>query len=212
MKTNNLFPRRAASLVVLLLALLLMLGGTTRAESETDHNPGQAGPDACLHAADCMALVNRAHKEAQTEQLTSALADYEAAHKRWQAPWLLFNIGRILHRLKRWQEAATFYERYLANDATESAEQRELASKYLGQVNAELSQRTSTAAATVLSPAAVLVQTPNPPLGPGRHPMTKKWWLWTLTGIVAAGAIAGVVVGTQPSTIGDSVPRYRPFE
>jgi hypothetical protein len=49
---------------------------------------------------------------------------------------------------------------------------------------------------------------PTPPPPPATKPIYKKWWFWTIIGVVAAGAVAGGVAGGLAS---QKKPPAEPF-
>lgn len=50
---------------------------------------------------------------------------------------------------------------------------------------------------------------PAPPMEE-ETPVYKKWWLWTAVGVVAAGAITGIVLASRPKNV--EVPGVRDFD
>jgi hypothetical protein len=52
-------------------------------------------------------------------------------------------------------------------------------------------------ATVVQAPPPVTIATAPPPALPHAEPLVEQWWFWTLIGVVAAGAAAGIIVAVN---------------
>ncbi len=146
---------------------------------------------------------------------------FEAALSRWQEayalssrPALQYNIGLALDRLRRDEEAIEAFRSYLTWDskgerADEVRGRIEALEKASVARRAALEQATAEAAAaqarSVATPAeaAATVATdassagpPVPEAGRGSS-LTQQWWFWPAVGVLAAGALAGVIAASS---------------
>lgn len=153
--------------------------------------------DPCLRDARCQELLVHAQAASQEQQYEDALKTYREAYSRSSAPWLLVNIGRMHHKLGRYQEAKRSYTRYLASTRQPGDdEQRATAIDFLHQTENQLAVPVAANSDTNASQA--------------RQPVYKKWWFWTLVGGAAAAVVVGTAVGVsarQPDLSG--VMQYR---
>lgn len=124
--------------------LLALLGATSSAAADepvaktaATGAPG-AGADPCLDDALCRAHYQRARSLSKADDLSGALAAYQAAYHRREVPWLLLNIGRTLHKLGKPAEAVTYYEQYLASGPPGDAASMTRARTYLREAQSEL--------------------------------------------------------------------------
>lgn len=157
--------------------------------------------DPCLRDADCQELLARAQAASQEQLYQDALKIYREAYRLSSAPWLLVNIGRMQHKLRRYQEAKKSYARYLASTRQPGDdEERATAIDFLRQTESQL-------ATSLAAPVAV---GSDPNTKEAHQPVYKKWWLWTLVGGATAAVIVGTAVGVsarQPDLSG--VMQYR---
>lgn len=163
--------------------------------------------DACLVNPACQKTTDEARKLSQAGQYDAALVMYQTAYGRSPVPWLLFNIGRMQQKLDRTEQARSSYQRFLQLSQTqEDASLREKAKAYLLEIEREQQRKQS-----ILTPSSPKESPPVSTMPP--TPMYKKWWLWTVVGVVAAGATAtaiGLSVATRtPDTSG--WPVSQPF-
>lgn len=124
--------------------LLALLGATSSAAADepvaktaATGAPG-SGADPCLDDALCRAHYQRARSLSKADDLSGALAAYQAAYHRREVPWLLLNIGRTLHKLGKPAEAVTYYEQYLASGPPGDAASMTRARTYLREAQSEL--------------------------------------------------------------------------
>lgn len=145
----------------------------------------------------CAEQADRARQLSREGKLEDALQIYHTAYKLRADPKLLFNIARVLHKLGRLAEAATYYQRYLQAGAENIPEQRQKAQDYLLQAkreelnNEQALAREKALLARENKPRGILgIPTPV-----ARHPpMQKRRPLWRLAfGSFLLGG--GLVVG-----------------
>ena len=189
-----------AAAVAGLLALGVVLPGSPRPAAA--QSPEE---DPCLRDAACQKLLARAQAASQERRFDDALATYERAYDTSKAPWLLVNVGRMQHKLARYEDARQSYLRYLEQPRQPGdEEQQAAATDFLSQTEAQIKQQ---GALTGTTPAA-------PP--PEKRPLYKKWWLWTVVGGVVAGGVAGTIAGVYATRSSlPTVPaeaQVRPFE
>lgn len=202
----------------MLMGLLLVVLSPASARADA------SDPEACLRDDLCRAQYTLARELSRSGNLEEALAAYETAYQRRPVPILLYNIGRLHHRMRHYADAVRYYSRYLETQAREEAEQRARARQYLEDATKELQQgpapsREPSAEPPVVAPeqtaAAPVSATAQPavrktaeplahPVAPEpaaaatekeRTPLYKRWWLWAIVGgVVVAGAV-GVGLG-----------------
>jgi tetratricopeptide (TPR) repeat protein len=160
--------------------------------------------DAATAQARKLYLSGLAHFNLQEYQ--PAIDDFEAAYRLKPDPVFLYNLGQS-HRLADNPERALyFYRTYLRNFA--SAPNRVEVEGRIATLEKLIADKKNVATppdhalAPEETPApppptpapAPVVVTPAP--APVAHtPVYKKWWLWTIVGVVAAGAAVGIAVG-----------------
>lgn len=124
--------------------LLALLGANSPATAEepgakaTAAGAPGAGADPCIDDALCRAHYQRARTLSKADDLSGALAAYQAAYHRREVPWLLLNIGRTLHKLGKPAEAVTYYEQYLAAGPAGDEASQKRARTYLREAQTEL--------------------------------------------------------------------------
>lgn len=195
-------PWKNSYLAIFIAILLAAASGQSRAQTAAD--------DPCLRELACQRLLAKAQSASQDQRYEDALIIYKKAHNLSSAPWLLVNIGRMQHKLGRYQEAKNNYLRYLESPRQpQDDEQRTTAQNFLAQAESQLSPKPDALHLSVsAAPAA-------PPPAESPRPLYKKWWLWTIVGGVVAGGVAATIAGvylTRPSL--PSVPadaQFHPF-
>ena len=229
---NNLalWTRRLA-----LSAVLLTIGSPSSASAETDNTALSQSPapkkkdDGCLRDNVCRTAYQKALALYDEGRYEEALAGFQGAYARRQMPWLLLNIGRTVQRLGRPKEAIGYYERYKKADPNIDPETERRVNKYIEQAQALLEQTPTqpdmpvqqpNPTATPINPTLPSPQPPSPqplnltPPTPTpvdtpqvATPIYKKWWFWTIIGVVVAGGAVGAAVGVtqankqpQPAT------------
>lgn len=171
-------------------------------KAESQPAPAEVEPDECLADDKCKELYDTARVQSEATQYDAALINYQNAYARRQVPWLLISIGRMQHKLQRFQPAIANYKRYLGLP-TEVTEEvlRTKARTYLKQAQQQWEEQKR-----LLGPQA-LVEKPKTPL-------YKKWWFWTVLGAGAAGLALGVGLGVasrEPDSAGLVTYRLSPM-
>jgi tetratricopeptide (TPR) repeat protein len=178
-----------------LVLFLLLHGalGVARAES------GATSPDSCTLDDACNRLVKQAVSDSQQKQYADALQLYQAAYAIRPEPRLLVSIGRMQHKLQRWEDARQSYQNFLATSTRPDDEPyRKKATEWLKELESQPLSAPGSQASTGAAPPGVLVT--SDPRATESKPIYKKWWFWTAIGgtLVAATAVSvGVVLGTR---------------
>ncbi|GAC1421259.1 MAG: hypothetical protein NVSMB57_14880 [Actinomycetota bacterium] len=159
--------------------------------------PAQAEDKAAARAA-----YAEGRRDYDLNEFTPALEAFKRAYLAYEDPVFLFNIAQCHRQLGNRQEAIKFYRSYLRNSP--EADNREEVNATFARLQAELAQEKQLAASATTAAKSVepsqsleastpMVATAVPP--PRRTPMYKRWWLWTVVGVVAAGAATGLALG-----------------
>jgi tetratricopeptide (TPR) repeat protein len=166
---------------------------------------------ATVHAEDkpaARAAYAEGTKYYDLNQFEPALKAFEKAYWNYEEPAFLFNIAQCYRQLDKKPEALKFYRSYLRKvpEAPNRAEVERLIASLEEAIGRERATRpppkvapepaVAKPEAAAASPAAVTLRKAPPP---ERTPVYKKWWLWTVVGVVAAGAAAGIAVGVTQS-------------
>ena len=196
------------------LWLVLLCGSLALAHADPKSNKA----DGCLKDEVCNSRYKEALAQYDAGRFDDALVGFQAAYARRQMPWLLINIGRTVQRLGRPQEAITYYERYKKAEPNIDAEAVARIDKFIEQARALLEQTPEQPTLpmppkpepTVAPPVAVVNLNPVPPAPPPPEtkPVYKKWWFWTIIGVVVAGGVAGGVAG---AVLSKKSPPAEPF-
>ena len=191
--------------------LFVLLGtGAAQAAEPASGEDGQNASDPCLNDTLCRGHYDEARQAYKDKRYEEALKEYRAAYERRQAPWLLINVGRTLQRLGRLDESLDYYQRYLRADPNPKPEVKSRVEEYIGQVKAGI----ETAPKKEPEPAPTLTAAPVQPVAPQPEskPVYKKWWFWTVIGVVVAGgAAAGVAVALTRSSTPTTMPMMQPM-
>ena len=188
---------------LLLAASLLALPLPSRSQEPSD--PGAARAD-----------YEAGARHYDLAEFDEALASFKDAYRARTDPAFLFNIAQCLRKLNKLDDATTFYRTYLrrAPDASNRVE----VERHLKDVESQME-----AATPPVPPRAFLVQE-TPPAAPPqidlspqptptieKHPLYKRWWIWSAAGAVAAGATVAIIVFTKhdPTTIPSSMLGYQ---
>jgi tetratricopeptide (TPR) repeat protein len=132
-----------------------------------------------------------------------ALEAFKRAYMAYEDPAFLFNIAQCYRQLGDKPNAASFYRSYLRK--VPDAPNREDVSATIATLDAAIAQDNAKAREKAAGAPAPSPPTPRavgttqnqlvtaaPP--PKRTPVYKKWWLWTVVGVVAAGAATAIAV------------------
>jgi tetratricopeptide (TPR) repeat protein len=154
-----------------------------------------------------------------------AAEEYREAYRLKPDPGLLYNIAQSYRLDKNLEQALFFYRSYLRN-SPEPAQRNEVKQR-IASLETQIAQQQSppndvvrpteppppnpvkpATASAELKPRADLVAT-----APPRRPLYKRWWVWTMTGVVAVGAGLGVGLGLglKPGAPGTSLGNHPVF-
>ena len=204
-------PLRGAVMLAFMLGILLSAATTWAGSAEVE-----ATDDACLKDSECLSHYQSARQLSKSGQSQAALEQYLLAYKRQPVARLLYSIARLQHRLGQSREAIASYQRFLATAPPGDAELRGKAQEYKAQLEHDSATAAPAASSDAAATAAIAAQptttavtaAPTP-----RQPIYKKWWLWTIVGVAAAGAITATVIATYPRepTIPDNAQSYSPM-
>lgn len=137
-----------------------------------------------------------------------ALTHFTRSHELSQRPELLYNIGTTQDRLRREPEAVAAFEAYL--EALPDAPNRREVEGRLRVLREEIAREAEEDAErerAAAEAASRVTFVPEVGSDRGGEDVLTSWWLWTIIGVVVAGAVVGAVVGTQVSGE-DSYPDY----
>jgi len=188
---------------VLFVALLLVLAPPAQAADNSE---------AQRHYTAGMAHYNlREYKE--------AIKEFEASYRLAPDPVFLFNLAQCHRLMKHDRDALYFYQAYLrarpdADNRAEVEKRVEALKKAVALLPPEpakpepteptttaTSTSTSTTATTHAEPSHVVNSSVSVAAAPAPRatPVYKKWWLWTIVGVVVVGAAVGtgVALGTR---------------
>ena len=174
---------------------------------------------------DAATLHKQAIGHAKEKRFAEAAQAFAAEYAITKKPDLLFNIAechRLLYSDTRKAEALTEarrgYQRYV--DAAPDGKMADKAREWLHTLDEE-ARKLPPPVAPAPAPAPAkpdleVRQAPSqpatapPPAVDEETPVYKKWWLWTAVGVVAAGAITGIVIASRPKNV--EVPGVRDFD
>jgi tetratricopeptide (TPR) repeat protein len=150
--------------------MLLVLAGGARAESPAE--------------TEARERYNKAQKLADRAEWAEALGEFERSYALTHYPAILYRIALCQEQLRRPADALASYRKYLEDDP--KSERRAGVEAKIRELEREL--------APPVAPANVVVVTPHP-APPPRTPVYRRWWLWTVVGVAAAGTALGVGLG-----------------
>jgi tetratricopeptide (TPR) repeat protein len=198
--------RRIALTIV--LVTMGALGTAPRALAQDAPADGDAVPSAS-HDAEARALFQAGSVAFNDGRFEDALSYFTRSHELSGRPELLYNIGTTQDRLRREPEAVSAFEAYLEavpdahNRREVEGRLRVLREEIAREADAERARaRDATTAPVTDAPSSEPVDRGES--GGGEDVIT-SWWLWTIIGVVVAGAVVGAVVATQ-TTGGDTYP------
>jgi hypothetical protein len=151
----------------------------------------------CLRDPECHRHYRTARKASDAGQYTAALAEYQLAYTERQVPLLLFNIARTLHKMKRYQEAIAYYQKYLDSPSETTEELLKTAAQYKTQAEKESADSqppplnagiAGTSAASISGSAGMTANSSLPkPIGEPRRASRPKWRIAVGVTILAVG-------------------------
>ncbi len=195
-----------------LLVSSVWLAPIDRASAQTAGDPvaGEAAPNASRDA-EARGLFEAGRAAFTDGRFEDALRYFQQSHELSHRDELLYNIGSAADRLQREQEALAAFEGYVRGvpDAPNRREVEGRIRVLRARVEREAADAAAAAAARdattapVYDPLTDPSQQPQPDDGPG---IVGEWWFWTIiVGVVAAGVLTGVLIGT---TGGTTYPPY----
>lgn len=207
-------PRRSGrpGLRLAWLTLLLLLAGARAAAAQP--TTAEATEESCLRDSECLVHYQGARQLSKAGRSEAALDEYQKAYQRLPVPRLLYSIARLQHRLGQSRAALSSYERFLTTTLADDEELRAKAREYKAQLLASpLPPEPAAVAEGEHAQAQSSAALPLAGAAQTRQPVYKKWWLWTLVGAAAAGAITAAVVATYPRepTIPAGAQSYAPM-
>ena len=191
-------------LVTVALACFPLLPGSAQAQT--------AGPTKAESEFDQQLQMAAAHYE-QGRYQDSILA-LQNAYELQPLPRLLCNIGRAYRKLGNHRAAVAQYDLCLKSDP-------EIDPTYRAEVESYIAERRQSWAAKSRAGATESPKAGSgtPPLDKGavtqpcssptaQTPVYKKWWLWTIVGLVVAGGAVGLGVGLTQRQTAAMPPSY----
>lgn len=182
--------------LALALALSTLAAGVAAA-------PARAAVDESSREA--KALFIEGMKQYNVGRYPEAITAFENGYLKKPDPTFLFNLGQCYRMLHNPEAAARQYRAYLR--AQPDAPNRATVETLITEAEEEARRKaiptppTGTLAPSE-GPPKVAVTPPEPVAAPAAAestPVYKKWWLWTLVGVVAVGAGVGLGVGLSQS-------------
>jgi tetratricopeptide (TPR) repeat protein len=163
----------------------------------------QAAPAADLQTVEARRLFQEGMAHFNLREYKQAVEQFQAAYRLRPDPVFLFNVAQAYRLAQDPDQALYFYQAYLRT--SENPPNRGEVQERIAALEKEIAARKAqpTGAAAVTAPAVespkLVVAASVPPARP--QPVYKRWWLWTIVGVVVAGAAVGVGVGvgTQKS-------------
>jgi tetratricopeptide (TPR) repeat protein len=158
-----------------------------------------------------------------------AVDDFQAAYRLRPDPVFLYNLAQSFRLANDPEQALYFYRAYLRT--SEDAPNRHEVEERIAVLEKLMAdkQKMATPPDQTLAPTNKPVSPPSPPpaaaaasssvpspvedRGLARTPVYKKWWLWTVVGVVVVGTAVGVGLGIgleKPATFNASVGTVGP--
>lgn len=171
---------------------------------------------------------DEAQKHFAVGEFHEAGEEYQQAYKAKPDPALLYDAATAFRQSNEPERAIVLYRNYLlfypdqpnvgevrariaelrqrVNEPKQAKEPTLSATPSIAPSAPEATPTTDSAASTNASAATAVAETPR-----AKSPVYKKWWLWTIVGVVVAGAAAGVAVAlTVPSHAWANAPTIGP--
>ena len=183
------------------VALLLCVGGVGQAQEASARDHFVSGK-----------------KHFDLAEYPQALQEFKDGYRAKEDPVFLFNIAQCYLAMNESKDALRYYRLYL-NRSPNAENRQEVEAKIatLQKAIAEGPKAPVTATSTTAqapsnpAPAAAVtasVEVPAQSKTDASRPVYKKWWLWTIVGVVAVGAGVGLGVGlgTKSTSNGSTFP------
>jgi tetratricopeptide (TPR) repeat protein len=189
------YATRSRFITALLFAFLLASSGAAQAQGG---KPGKDDEARVLFQAAQMAFTDGRYED--------ALQYFERSYELSGRAALLFNIGTTADRLRKEERALEAFRQYLV-DLPDAENRREVESRVriIERSLAEEQARADAAAAAAAaaeddsqaSSGGVEYQTDGATDAPKKKSIVKKWWFWTIVGVVAVGAGVGAAAAAS---------------
>jgi tetratricopeptide (TPR) repeat protein len=163
------------------LLALLLLCGVARAESPNEL-------EAKRRFGEGQKLFDKA-------RYAEALVEFQRSHELSGYPAILHKIALCHDQLGHAADAIAAYRKYL--EADPQSERRAGTEERIKALEASLRPAPPAPLLPPVAPAAPAAPAPPPP---EHTPVYKKWWLWTVVGVVVAGGAVGLGVGLTVKT------------
>ena len=134
-------------------------------------------------------------------EFEAALENFKRAYLAFEDPAFLYNIAQCHRQLGNKNESVKFYRSYLRKvpDASNADEVKTIVATLETEIAAEKAAAAHPALSTPppTAPPAVVAAPVTAPLVVEKPstPAYKKWWVWTIVGVAAAGAATGLAIG-----------------
>ncbi len=179
---------------------------------------------ASAHAEDMAATAERkafsaGMKHFDLGEYREALEQFKEGYRIQEDPVFLYNIAQSYRALGDDKSALRYYRLYRAREA--HAPNGEEVDRKIAALQAAIAEHDKTAPSpttaapspSATSPAPAVAATPSESVArsaaPHATPLYKKWWLWTVVGVVAAGAVTGIAVGATHASSNANWPVAR---
>jgi tetratricopeptide (TPR) repeat protein len=117
------------------------------------------------------------------------------------------NVAEVKVQIAKLQEAIAAAEKAKSQPPTDTAEPKPA----LPPATTESAPPAATTTTETSTPAPATTATTTATTTSAKTPVYKKWWLWTIVGVVVVGAVvAGAVVATTPSGSWSNAPEVGP--
>ena len=148
-----------------------------------------------------------------------AVIEFEAAYRLAPDPVFLYNLGQCNRLMGNNEEALHFYRSYLRMqpDSPNRAEVEGRIEKLEAEIAAHPKPAAPVTPPSTPPPAIATPSATTSAVAVGatataapherKRPVYKKWWFWTIVGVVAAGAATGLAVGLTSETSPRSYPQ-----
>jgi tetratricopeptide (TPR) repeat protein len=147
-------------------------------------------PPTCADDPECQRLLSQGLEFFSASRFSEAQQLFARAYELRADPALLYNLGRTLHKAGKPQEAAPYYQRFLAAGAAGDPEQQRKAEQYLAEAQKEAAP--SRQDPIPMTPVPLPIRSDA---RPSPVPLYRKPWPWVILGVVVAGAAVGLGVG-----------------
>lgn len=169
--------------------------------------PAFADPIPPATAAEATKLYESGSKHYNLAEYAESLVDFKAAYRLVPDAAFLFNIGQSHRQLGESEEAAQAYRAYLRVSTKVTPEKRAAVEKFIADAEAIMRARAAQVGPTGVeaptgdgvqaAPSAFpgLIQPVAEPAARRTKPVYKRWWFWTIAGVVVGGGVAaGIAV------------------